>query len=210
MKQRNGIINHIMRVPKKLYVAAALLLFAGGAGTVLALQPEEKPKQAIVQQVASVEPQEQEQTTPAETTPAVEQTQTNTPAPQEESPPSVTNPFQQGFSAWHVFNRRAELGKSTPTSNSTQRFCTSFANDPNFSHPAAPELHAIACKNGSGGSGDHAMVIEQINADGSVWVSEMNSRGQVSITDDTPAGGFNRVDYKLLPPDHLTTLQFIQ
>lgn len=83
MRDRSVIINRIMKVPKKFYLAVALLIFAGGAGTALAMQPApEKPKTVEVQQVAAVEPVE-ESTEPVESTPAVVEQQTIV----EEEPP---------------------------------------------------------------------------------------------------------------------------
>lgn len=59
MRDRSVIIRHVMKVPKKLYLAVALLIFAGGATTALAMQPApEKPKTVEVQQVAAIEAQE--------------------------------------------------------------------------------------------------------------------------------------------------------
>ncbi len=55
----------------------------------------------------------------------------------------------------------------------------------------------------------HVAFVEQVNADGSVWVSEMNSRGQRSITDGTSAGGWNRLDFKLIPADLARTYNYI-
>ena len=40
------------------------------------------------------------------------------------------------------------------------------------------------------------MVVEDVADDGSFWVSEMNSHGQVSIADSTGRGGWGVKDYK--------------
>jgi surface antigen len=44
----------------------------------------------------------------------------------------------------------------------------------------------------------HVAYVEAVNDDGTIWVSEMNSRGQVSMTDSSPAGGWGRRDYKII------------
>jgi surface antigen len=45
--------------------------------------------------------------------------------------------------------------------------------------------------------GNHVMVVEQVNEDGSFWVSEMNSHGVTGIGSGTPTGGWGVRDYKL-------------
>lgn len=42
-----------MKLPKRIYVVAAVLLFMGGAGTVLALQSNSTPKEVTIKQVAA-------------------------------------------------------------------------------------------------------------------------------------------------------------
>jgi surface antigen len=44
----------------------------------------------------------------------------------------------------------------------------------------------------------HVAYVEKVNGDGTIWISEMNSRGQVSMTDSSPAGGWGRRDYKII------------
>jgi len=60
-----------LRLPKKVYVAAAIVLFAAGGVTTYALIPESEPARVEVQQVASTQPEQeplpvQEQTAPVE------------------------------------------------------------------------------------------------------------------------------------------------
>jgi surface antigen len=47
-------------------------------------------------------------------------------------------------------------------------------------------------------AGDHVAVVEQVNSDGSFWISEMNSHGQVSMSNSTPTGGWGVRDYKVV------------
>ncbi len=56
-----------------------------------------------------------------------------------------------------------------------------------------PQVGAVAVNT----AGNHVSIVEEVNPDGSFWVSEMNSRGQASIADSTGAGGWGRQDYKL-------------
>ena len=61
----------------------------------------------------------------------------------------------------------------------------------------SPAVGAVAVTSQRGAG--HVAYVEAINSDGSIWISEMNSRGQVSMTDSTPAGGWGRIDWKLIP-----------
>lgn len=192
-----------MKIPKRIYIAAAVLLFVGGAGTGAALVLNSGPGTKKVEVVSSVEPQE-EQTPVVETQPVVVQPVTQT--AREETPPSITNPFQEGFSIWYVFNRRAEVGKSMPTKWTVeQAFCTHL-DQPGYVASRQPTQHAIGCS----GQNTHMSFVEQVNEDGSIWVSEMNGSGQVSMTDPTPAKGWNVLDYKLISSQTLVNYKFLQ
>lgn len=122
MKHRNGIIRSVMKVPKKLYLAVAILIFIGGASTALALQPEAKPKKVEVQQVASTKPVE-------EIVPPVEVAQSPPavvaqPVVQEEEPQETTQEkIKREVEALAVsigLNDEAKWGKSLV---SAQSFC---------------------------------------------------------------------------------------
>jgi surface antigen len=55
----------------------------------------------------------------------------------------------------------------------------------------------------------HVAIVEAVNADGSVWISEMNSSGQRSMTDSSRAGGWGKVDYKLISADQARSFSYI-
>jgi surface antigen len=57
--------------------------------------------------------------------------------------------------------------------------------------------------------GNHVAVVEQLNDDGSYWISEMNSYGQRSMTDSTPTGGWGRIDYKIVPAGSASRYYYI-
>jgi len=71
-------------------------------------------------------------------------------------------------------------------------------------HPAVGAA-VVTSHRGAG----HVAYVERVNDDGSIWVSEMNSHGQRSITDSTPAGGWNRVDFKLWPASSAAGFYYI-
>lgn len=79
--------NKRMKLPKKVYLITALLLFIGGGGTVLALQPEDTPKKVEVQQVSTVKADEEPKIT--------ETVNEETPAPQPIPPAPISSPAPQ-------------------------------------------------------------------------------------------------------------------
>lgn len=186
-----------------------LVLTLTVTGVVIAAQPNDAPvaqKKASALKVKSIAttsgivsptlPATQTQTSVVSTPSTVKATAT----PMNESP-VVTNPFQQGYSGWYVFNRREDVGKTMPSGG---------ANTPSYCYQvdqslfvSAPQLYAIAC------SGNSISFVEQVNDDGSVWTSTMNGVGQVSITDTTPISGWDRVSYRLIPAASVASFKFI-
>lgn len=104
------------------------------------------------------------------------------------------NGYDYGWCTWYAANRRAQLGNPVPSNLGNAYSWYILAQRAGLPTGTVPQVGAVAVNQ----SGNHVSVVEQVNADGSFWISEMNSRGQVSITDPTPAGGWNRLDYKLI------------
>lgn len=103
------------------------------------------------------------------------------------------NGYDYGFCTWYVANRRAAIGRPVPSNLGNAYSWYRIALSAGLPTGFSPQVGAVAVNEG----GNHVSIVEAVNADGSFWVSEMNSRGQVSMTDPTPAGGWGRVDYKL-------------
>lgn len=61
-----------------------------------------------------------------------------------------------------------------------------------------------------GGCLGHVGFVERMNEDGSIWVSDMNSRGFAAMdVNSVRAGGWNRVSYRLLDPDQAANFWYI-
>lgn len=107
------------------------------------------------------------------------------------------NGYDYGFCTWYVANRRAQAGHALPSNLGNASTWDDRAAAMGISVNKSPAVGdaVVTSQRGAG----HVAYVESINEDGSIWVSEMNSSGQVSMTDSTPAGGFNRVDWKLIP-----------
>ncbi len=107
------------------------------------------------------------------------------------------NGYDRGFCTWYVANRRAAYGKPVPANlgNASTWDDRAAAMGISVNKTAAVGDAVVTSQRGAG----HVAFVEAINADGSIWISEMNSYGQVSMSDSTPTGGWGRVDWKLIP-----------
>lgn len=159
-----------MRLPRKTFIVTGILLLTI-AGTTYALKPSaEQQKSPEVQQLSLVQAPES-QPSAIESTPeqqATTSTQQQTQTPAEESPPSVTNPYPEGFNIWHAFNRRTELGLTTPEGHpSDQTYWQSVQS----SMTSTATLHAIAFDSGRK---TVQGVVEQIHQNGTITISCTN------------------------------------
>jgi surface antigen len=107
------------------------------------------------------------------------------------------NGYDYGFCTWYAANRRAQLGKSVPSNLGNANTWAILAGSMGIDTGSTPRAGAVAVKH-SGAPG-HVGIVEVVNDDGSFWMSEMNSFGQVSMSDSSPRGGWGVVDWKLVP-----------
>lgn len=109
------------------------------------------------------------------------------------------NGYDYGYCTWYVANKRLAAGRSMPTNLGNAATWVVRASAYGLSTGRTPQVGAavVTATRGAG----HVALVERINDDGSIWISEMNSRGQVSIDNPAPAGGWGRVDYKLVSAD---------
>lgn len=103
------------------------------------------------------------------------------------------NGYDYGWCTWYSSNRRTELGRPVPANLGNAYSWYYLAQRAGLPTGLTPAPGAVAVNQ----SGNHVSVVEVVNPDGSFWVSEMNSRGQVSIENPTPTGGWGVRDYKL-------------
>ena len=103
------------------------------------------------------------------------------------------NGYDFGWCTWYVANRRAQIGRPVPSNLGDAFSWFILAQRSGLPTGYAPQVGAVAVNT----AGDHVSVVEQVNPDGSFWVSEMNSHGQRAIDDPTPWGGWDVRDYKL-------------
>jgi LysM repeat protein len=108
------------------------------------------------------------------------------------------NGYDVGFCTWYVAKKRAEVGRPVPGGLGNASTWDNRAPSAGLLVNKTPSYGAVA-----------VTFVEQVNDDGSIWVSEMNSRGQVSMTDTRSAGGWGRVDWKLVPASLASTYNYI-
>ncbi len=109
------------------------------------------------------------------------------------------NGYDYGFCTWYAAKRRADIGRPVPSNLGNANTWASIAAAFGIATGATPQVGAVAVKHAA--APGHVAVVEAVNADGSFWISEMNSYGQRSMTDSTPTGGWGVVDWKMISAD---------
>jgi len=122
------------------------------------------------------------------------------------------NGYAFGNCTWYASNRRAELGRPVPSNLGNARTWGVRAAASGLSAPfGVPIVGAVAVTN-SGYPYGHIAIVEKINEDGSIWLSEMNYYGQAYAAMDTSQptrGGFNRKSFRLLPANVARSIQYV-
>lgn len=117
------------------------------------------------------------------------------------------NGYDRGFCTWYVADMRAKIGRPIPVGLGDARTWDDRAPAAGLTVNKTPSYGAAVVTSQT--RAGHVAFVERVNADGSIWISEMNSRGQRGIDDPTPAGGWNRVDFKLIPASLAASYNYI-
>jgi surface antigen len=112
---------------------------------------------------------------------------------------SVGNSYAFGNCTYYVFNRRAELGRPVGSFWGNAATWAIYAASAGFRVDNTPEPGAIAQWNAYGGAwigyAGHVAVVESVNPNGTIVISEMNNYA---------LGGFNIVDRRTISPGEVS------
>jgi surface antigen len=117
------------------------------------------------------------------------------------------NGYDYGFCTWYVADRRAKVGSPLPSNLGNASTWDDRAAGMGILVTKTPAVGTavVTSQRGAG----HVAYVEAVNADGSIWVSEMNSYGQVSMNDTTPRGGWGVVDWKLISASAAASYNYV-
>lgn len=110
-----------------------------------------------------------------------------------------SNGYDRGYCTWWASYRRTQIGKPIPSNLGNACTWKSRAQAAGLGVGTRPQAGAVIWT--PSGCWGHVGFVEKMNGDGSIWVSDMNSRGFAQMdTSSGSAGGWNRVSYRLLSP----------
>jgi surface antigen len=106
------------------------------------------------------------------------------------------NRYDYGYCTWYAYNRRAELGRPVGSFWGNAATWASYARGSGYTVSSTPIAGAVMqTANAAGGYG-HVAVVERVNSDGSIFISEMNYAGwNVYSTRTLDAGQVGSYNY---------------
>jgi len=106
------------------------------------------------------------------------------------------NGYVRGYCTWYAYNRRAELGRPIGGNWGNATTWASFARADGFEVNKTPRAGAVFQQGGGWSGMGHVGVVERVNDDGSIYVSEMNYAGYNKISSRTiPASQVGSYNY---------------
>lgn len=105
-----------------------------------------------------------------------------------------SNGYSYGYCTWYVANQ-----VSVPSNWGNASSWAYYARLSGWTVSPTPTVGAIAQTTYSISPLGHVAVVREVNSDGTIWVSEMNASGQVSITNDDHVYGWGVVDWRKAP-----------
>jgi surface antigen len=110
------------------------------------------------------------------------------------------NKYSRGYCTWYVYNRRAELGRPIPSNlgnaNTWASRARGMINPLTGTYFVVNRTPAVGAVMQNGGGLGHVAVVERINPDGSIVVSEMNAHYGVDF--DGHRSGWGRISHRIV------------
>jgi surface antigen len=95
------------------------------------------------------------------------------------------NGYAYGYCTWYAFNRRVELGRPIGSNWGNAVSWAAYARGAGFRVDNTPQAGAVIQNGGGWGGYGHVGIVERVNPDGSVLVSDMNYAGWNIISNRT-------------------------
>lgn len=118
------------------------------------------------------------------------------------------NGYDFGWCTWWAAKRRMDIGRPIPSNLGNAWSWASLAQRAGFQVDDTPTVGAVAWYATIANPG-HVGFVEQVNPDGSIWISDMNYFGVSQIGGTTPAGGWDHTSYHLVAPSGFGGFRFI-
>lgn len=87
------------------------------------------------------------------------------------------NRYDYGYCTWYAYNRRAQLGRPVGSFWGNASTWASYARGSGYMVNHSPAVGAVMQDSYSAGGYGHVAVVESVNGDGSIYISEMNYAG---------------------------------
>lgn len=109
---------------------------------------------------------------------------------------SVGNRYDYGYCTWYAYNRRDQIGRPIGSFWGNASTWASYARGSGYLVNNTPAVGAVMQDSYSAGGYGHVAVVESVNADGSIFISEMNYAGwNVKSTRTLSAGEASRYNF---------------
>lgn len=119
-----------------------------------------------------------------------------------------SNGYDYGWCTWWAAKRRADIGNPIPSNLGNAVTWAYLAQRAGLRVDGTPSAGAVAWYGSIRGLG-HVGFVEQMNDDGSIWISDMNYFGVSEIGGSTHAGGWGHRSFHLVEPGDFGTFKFI-
>lgn len=107
-------------------------------------------------------------------------------------PSYAGNTYDYGWCTWYAYNRRAQLGNPVPSNLGNAYTWYIIAKSMGLPTGLTPKVGAV------GQSGNHVVIVESVNSDGSFMISEMNG-----------SAGWGNIDKQLIPASSAGNYKYI-